>query len=70
MGEAHLLLDEQPEQIFVMTVDIAERARKIGGNTLGSIGDISRHQRIEDAEDRNLSFAAKCFLNFGTLTLS
>jgi starvation-inducible DNA-binding protein len=27
----HLLLDEQAEQIFAMTDDIAERARKIGG---------------------------------------
>jgi len=50
----HLLLDEQAEQIFVMTDDIAERARKIGGYTLRSIGDISRHQRIKDAEDGSL----------------
>jgi starvation-inducible DNA-binding protein len=27
----HLLLDEQAEQIFDMTDDIAERARKLGG---------------------------------------
>ena len=38
----HLLLDEQGEQIFAMTDDIAERARKIGGATLHSIGDIAR----------------------------
>ena len=44
----HLLLDEQSEQIFAMTDDIAERARKIGGATLRSISDISRHQRLED----------------------
>jgi len=44
----HLLLDEQSEQIFAMTDDIAERARKIGGTTLRSISDISRHQRLED----------------------
>ena len=50
----HLLLDEQAEQIFVMTDDIAERARKIGGYTLRSIGDTSRHQRIKDAEDGSL----------------
>jgi len=31
-----------------MTDDIAERARKIGGTTLRSIGDISRHQRLKD----------------------
>ena len=44
----HLLLDEQGEQIFDMTDDIAERARKIGGVTLRSIGDIARRQRILD----------------------
>src|SRR5271163_2071706 len=44
----HLLLDEQGEQIFDMTDDIAERARKIGGTTLRSISDISRRQRILD----------------------
>ena len=45
----HLLLDEQSEQIFAMTDDIAERARKIGGTTLRSISDISRHQRLKDS---------------------
>src|SRR5438874_1079752 len=44
----HLLLDEHAEQIFAMTDDIAERARKIGGTTLHSISDISRRQRLED----------------------
>ncbi|MBY3209458.1 MULTISPECIES: Dps family protein [Rhizobium] len=44
----HLLLDEQAEQIFAMTDDIAERARKIGGTTLRSIGQIARQQRISD----------------------
>ncbi|EJZ22156.1 DNA starvation/stationary phase protection protein [Rhizobium sp. Pop5] len=44
----HLLLDEQAEQIFNMTDDIAERARKIGGTTLRSIGQIARQQRILD----------------------
>jgi len=44
----HLLLDEQAEQIFAMTDDIAERARKIGGTTLRSIGHIARQQRILD----------------------
>jgi len=50
----HLLLDEHAEQIFAMTDDIAERDRKIGGFTLRSIGDISRHQRIKDSENGNL----------------
>src|SRR5205809_302598 len=44
----HLLLDEQAEQVFAMADDIAERARKIGGNTLHSISDISKHQRLKD----------------------
>jgi starvation-inducible DNA-binding protein len=44
----HLLLDEQAEQVFAMTDDIAERARKIGGTTLRSISDISKHQRLKD----------------------
>jgi starvation-inducible DNA-binding protein len=47
----HLLLDEQATQIFAMTDDIAERARKIGGKTLRSISDISRHQRLKDNND-------------------
>src|ERR1700686_3879770 len=44
----HLLLDEQGDQIFAMTDPIAERARKIGGTTLRSIGHIARSQRIAD----------------------
>src|SRR6202022_3902731 len=44
----HLLLDEHATQIFAMSDDIAERARKIGGTTLRSISDISRHQRLKD----------------------
>ncbi|EGG75222.1 DNA protection during starvation protein 1 [Gluconacetobacter sp. SXCC-1] len=44
----HLLLDEQGEQIFAMTDPLAERARKIGGNTLHSVGEISRLTRVAD----------------------
>ena len=44
----HLMLDEQADQIFAMTDVLAERVRKIGGNTIRSIGDISRQQRIAD----------------------
>jgi len=44
----HLLLDEQGDQIFAITDPIAERARKIGGTTLRSIGHIARQQRIVD----------------------
>jgi starvation-inducible DNA-binding protein len=44
----HLLLDEQADQLFGMTDDIAERSRKLGGTTLRSIGEIARYQRIKD----------------------
>jgi len=44
----HLLLDEQSEQIFAMTDNLAERVRKIGGITIHSIGEIARLQRIHD----------------------
>jgi starvation-inducible DNA-binding protein len=44
----HLLLDEQGAELFASTDIIAERVRKIGGNTLRSIGDIVRHTRIAD----------------------
>jgi len=44
----HLLLDDHGDQLFAMTDDIAERARKIGGTTLRSIGHIGRLQRIAD----------------------
>jgi len=44
----HLLLDEQSEQIFGTTDEIAERVRKIGGTTLRSIGQISKLQTIKD----------------------
>ena len=51
----HLLLDEHADQIFAMTDDIAERARKIGGTTLRSIGDVARHQRLKDNDKEGLS---------------
>ena len=44
----HLLLDEQATQIYDITDAIAERARKIGGTTLRSIGHIARLQRLRD----------------------
>jgi starvation-inducible DNA-binding protein len=44
----HLLLDEQGDQLFGITDDIAERVRKIGGTTLRSIGQIGRLQRVLD----------------------
>jgi len=51
----HLLLDEQAEQIFAMTDNIAERSRKIGATTLRSIGDVSRNQRLKDNDRPTLT---------------
>jgi starvation-inducible DNA-binding protein len=44
----HLLLDEQAGEIFATTDEIAERARKLGGTTIRSIGHIARLQHIAD----------------------
>jgi starvation-inducible DNA-binding protein len=44
----HRLLDEQAGQIFAMTDPIAERVRKLGRQTLHSIGEIARSQRVLD----------------------
>jgi len=51
----HLLLDEQAGQLFDMTDEIAERARKIGRSSLRSIGDIVRHQRLKDNDESSLT---------------
>ncbi len=44
----HLLLDEHSDQIFATTDQLAERIRKLGGNTLRSIGQIAKLQTIKD----------------------
>src|SRR6187399_229110 len=44
----HLMLDEQSDAIFATTDQLAERVRKLGGVTLRSIGDIAKHQTIQD----------------------
>lgn len=44
----HVMLDEQGDQILATTDALAERARKVGGTTLRSIGHIARLQRIAD----------------------
>jgi starvation-inducible DNA-binding protein len=51
----HLLLDEHGTQIFAMTDEIAERARKLGGTTIRSISDISKHQRTKDNNDERVA---------------
>jgi starvation-inducible DNA-binding protein len=44
----HLLLDDHADQIYAMSDDVAERARKIGETTLHSISEISKYQRLKD----------------------
>lgn len=44
----HLLLDEHADQIFASTDPLAERVRKISGNTLRSIGQIHAKTRVQD----------------------
>ena len=44
----HVMLDEQADQIYAMADPVAERIRKLGGNTLRSIGHIARTQTIVD----------------------
>jgi starvation-inducible DNA-binding protein len=44
----HLMLDEQGDELYAMTDPIAERVRKLGCQTLRSIGHISRSQRVKD----------------------
>ncbi|WP_430911243.1 Dps family protein [Methylobacterium sp. sgz302541] len=47
----HLLLDEQGEQIFGIIDDVAERARKIGGTALKSLGQADKLKRVADNDD-------------------
>ena len=44
----HLLLDEQAEQLDGSIDVLAERARKVGGTTIRSIGHIAKLQRVKD----------------------
>jgi starvation-inducible DNA-binding protein len=44
----HLVLDAQASELFATTDVIAERARKLGGLTIRSIGQIGKLQRILD----------------------
>jgi len=44
----HRMFDEQAAELLAMTDPLAERARKLGGVALHSIGQISRLQRIRD----------------------
>jgi starvation-inducible DNA-binding protein len=62
----HLMLDDQGDQLFAMTDAIAERARKLGGTTIRSVGQVSRSQRIMD-NDAEYVRPVDMILNFGTI---
>ena len=51
----HLMLDEQADQIFAITDTVAERVRKVGGQTVRSIGQIGRLQRVSDNDAEYVS---------------
>ena len=51
----HLMLDEQAEQILESIDPLAERVRKLGGETLRSISHINRIQSIKDNNDEFVS---------------
>lgn len=44
----HLLLDEQADELFAMTDEVAERVRKLGQTTIRSVGHIARLTRVAD----------------------
>ncbi len=44
----HLLLDDQSNQIYAMVDPIAERARKLGGKALHSIGQVKKLEPVLD----------------------
>lgn len=53
--EYHLLLDDQASEILTIVDAAAERVRKIGRNTLHSIGEVSKLQTIQDNNDVNVN---------------
>jgi starvation-inducible DNA-binding protein len=53
--DCHLLLDEQADQLFAMTDAIAERGRKLGEQTIHSVGEITRLQRLSDSDSETIA---------------
>ncbi|MEO0463244.1 MAG: DNA starvation/stationary phase protection protein [Pseudomonadota bacterium] len=53
--DLHLLFDEQAVEIRDQIDAIGERARKLGGDTLTSIGSIAQHTQIKDQDNAALS---------------
>ena len=53
--DLHVLFDEQAIEIRDQIDDIGERARKIGGDTITSIGMIAEHTQVKDQDNAALS---------------
>lgn len=51
----HLLLDEQADQLFAMSDVIAERTRKLGEQTIRSVGEIARLKRLPDNDSEAIA---------------
>jgi starvation-inducible DNA-binding protein len=51
----HLMMDEQADQMIAMTDAIAERVRKVGARTIGSIGEVVRLRRLKDCDESEVS---------------
>ena len=51
----HLMLDDNADQLFGMTDEIAERVRKLRRTTLRSIGQIAKLQTIADNNSDHVS---------------
>lgn len=56
--DLHLLFDEQAIEIRDQIDAIGERVRKLGANTLTSIGSVASHTQISDQDDADLSAEA------------
>ncbi|MCX9147308.1 Dps family protein [Erythrobacter sp. WG] len=52
--DLHLLFDEQADQIQGQIDVIGERVRKQGGDTLTSVGSVSKHSQIKDQDSTAL----------------
>ncbi len=52
--DLHLMFDEQAQQMFTTVDIIAERARKLDGDTLTSIGAIAKLTKIKDQDSTTI----------------
>jgi len=53
--DLHMLFDEQAIEIRDQIDEIGERARKLGGDTITSMGMISQHTQVKDQDSTSLS---------------